>query len=132
MKTDAEVRQDVFSVLKAVGVNSLIRGQLRYIPRSDKSKTEDCIISVLDSNNAQIQECIVNVNVYVQNITSGGESVENIPRTKELSIAFGNFLKDDIHTGDFSLHLEKQRILPVVGKDEHVINNRINYKTINE
>ncbi len=132
MKSDVEVRQDVFSVLKAAGIKEIIGGSLRYIPRAEKSKAEDCIISVLDSNNAQIQDCIVNVNVYVPNITSGGESVENVTRTKQLASVFETMFRNDIHTEDFSLFLEKQRILPVVGKDEHVINNRINYKTINE
>lgn len=132
MKSDAEVRQDVFAVLKAAGIQNTIGGSLRYIPRAEKSKAEDCVISVLDSNNAQIQDCIVNVNVYVPNIVSGGESVENITRTKELSDVFKNLFEHDIHTEGYSLFLEKQRILPVVGKDEHVINNRINYKTINE
>ncbi|MBO4549452.1 MAG: hypothetical protein J5733_01870 [Bacteroidaceae bacterium] len=132
MKSDVEVRQDVFSVLKAAGINEIIGGSLRYIPRAEKSKAEDCVISVLDSNNAQIQDCIVNVNVYVQNITSGGESVENVTRTKQLAGIFETLFKNDIHTDDFSMFLEKQRILPVVGKDEHVINNRINYKSINE
>ena len=132
MKSDVEVRQDVFSVLKAAGINEIIGGSLRYIPRAEKSKAEDCVISVLDSNNAQIQDCIVNVNVYVQNISSGGESVENVTRTKQLAGIFETLFKNDIHTDDFSMFLEKQRILPVVGKDEHVINNRINYKSINE
>lgn len=131
MKNDVEVRQDVFSVVMQSEIKDAIGGEVRYIPRKDGSKAEDCIISVLDSDNAQIQDCIVNVNIYVPNITSGGESVENINRTKLLANICENALKSKFGDG-FHLFLEKQRILPVNGKDEYVINNRIRYKFNNE
>ena len=131
MKNDVEVRQDVFAVVVQSEIKDTIDGEVRYIPRKAGSKAEDCIISVLDSDNAQIQDCIVNVNIYVPNITSGGESVENINRTKLLATICENALKSKFGDG-FHLFLEKQRILPVNGKDEYVINNRIRYKFNNE
>lgn len=131
MKNDVEVRQDVFTIVVGSEIKEAIGGEVRYIPRKAGSKAEDCIISVLDSDNAQIQDCIVNVNVYVPNITSGGESVENIPRIKPLAKICETALKSRFGDG-FHLYLEKQRILPVNGKDEYVINNRIRYKFNNE
>ena len=131
MKNDVEVRQDVFAVVVQSEIKDAIGGEVRYIPRKAGSKAEDCIISVLDSDNAQIQDCIVNVNIYVPNITSDGESVENISRTKPLAKICENALKSKFGD-DFHLFLEKQRILPVNGKDEYVINNRIRYKFNNE
>lgn len=131
MKNDVEVRQDVFAIVVGSEIKEAIGGEVRYIPRKAGSKAEDCIISVLDSDNAQIQDCIVNVNVYVPNITSGGESVENISRTKPLAKICETALKSRFGDG-FHLYLEKQRILPVNGKDEYVINNRIRYKFNNE
>ncbi len=131
MKNDVEVRQDVFAIIKASPIANAIGGSLRYIPRAVNSKAEDCIISILESDNKQIQDCIVNVNVYVQNITSGGESVENIPRTGELAKICETALKSEFGDG-FRIFLEKQRIMPVNGKDEYVINNRVRYKFNNE
>lgn len=131
MKNDVEVRQDVFAIVVGSEIKEAIGGEVRYIPRKAGSKAEDCIISVLDSDNAQIQDCIVNVNVYVPNITSGGESVENISRIKPLAKICETALKSRFGDG-FHLYLEKQRILPVNGKDEYVINNRIRYKFNNE
>ena len=128
MKNDVEVRQDVFAIVVGSEIKEAIGGEVRYIPRKAGSKAEDCIISVLDSDNAH---CIVNVNVYVPNITSGGESVENISRTKPLAKICETALKSRFGDG-FHLYLEKQRILPVNGKDEYVINNRIRYKFNNE
>lgn len=131
MKTDVEVRQDVYAVVVASAINTEINGEVRIIPRATGSKAEDCIISVLDSDNKQIQDCIVNVNIYVPNIKSGGESVENVPRTKAIAKVCETSLKSE-HGDGFWIFLEKQRILPVNGKDEYVVNNRIRYKFNNE
>lgn len=131
MKSEVEVRQDVFAIVVASEIKEAIGGEVRYVPRKTSSKAEDCIISVLDSDNGQIQDCILNVNVYVPNIFSGGESVENISRTKTLAKICENTLKSRFGDG-FRIYLEKQRIMPVNGKDEYVINNRIRYKFNNE
>ena len=131
MKTDVEIRQDLYGIIASSSIKDAISGAVRIIPRATGSKTEDCIISVLDGDNAQIQDAIVNVNVYVPNITSGGDSVENVGRTKQLAKICETVL--DRGSGDgFRFYLEKQRIMPVNGKDEHVINNRIRYKYNNE
>ena len=131
MKTDVEIRQDIRAIVADSGIASSISGSVRIIPRATGSKQEDCIISVLDGDNGQIQDAIVNVNVYVPNITSGGDSVEDVSRTKPLAKICETVL--DRGSGDgFRFHLEKQRILPVNGRDEHVINNRIRYKYNNE
>ncbi len=131
MKTDVEIRQDVFAYVKASAIKNAITGEVRIIPRSAKSKVEDCIISVQDNDNGQIQDAFVNVNVYVPNMTSGGESVENLPRTKTLAEICSCVLKD-VYLGTYRFFLAKQRILPVQGKDECVINNRLRYKFNNE
>ena len=131
MKSDVEVRQDIFAIVNASEIKSAITGQVRYIPRKAGSKLEDCIISVLDSDAAQIQDCIVNVDIYVPNIPSDGESVENINRTGPLAKICETVFKD-IYGDGFRVYLEKQRILPVNGKDEYVINNRLRYKFNNE
>ena len=131
MKTDVEIRQDIRAIVADSGIASSISGSVRIIPRATGSKLEDCVISVLDGDNGQIQDAIVNVNVYVPNITSGGDSVENVSRTKPLAKTCEAVLDRGSGEG-FRFHLEKQRILPVNGKDEHVINNRIRYKYNNE
>lgn len=131
MKTDVEIRQDVFAIVNGSAIAEAINGEVRYTPRKAGSKSEDCIISVLDGDCAQIQDSIVNVNVYVQNINSGGESVEDISRTKVLAKVCETVLKH-VYGDGFRIYLEKQRIMAVNGKDEHVINNRIRYKFNNE
>lgn len=131
MKTDVEIRQDVYKIVMKSAIKDAINGDVRYTGRKKGSNGEDCIISVVDSDAAQIQDGIVNVNIYVQNITSDGESVENVQRTKSLAKVCDEVLKC-VYGDGFRIYIEKQRILPVNGKDEHVINNRIRYKFNNE
>ena len=132
MKTDVEVRQDIYRYIMASALHGEngVTGTIGYQGRDDGSKTEDCIISILDNVNGQIQDCDVNVNIYVQNINSGGRSVENISRTKPLAKLSEDVLKKG-HGDTFRFELRKQRILAVQGKDEYVINNKLRYKQFN-
>ena len=131
MKTDVDIRQDLLAYIKVSAIKDAISGQVRIIPRSSQSDAEDCIISVLDSDSEQVQDAFVNVNVYVPNIVSGGESVENVSRTKLIATVCSEVLRDFYVGGDW-YHLAKQRILPVNGKDEYVINNKIKCRINNE
>lgn len=130
MKTDVEVRQDIYKYIVASDIKTTITGSVGYQGRDDGAKTEDCIISILDNVNGQIQDCDVNVNIYVQNIKSGGRSVENVSRTKVLAKLAETVLNRG-YGDSFRFELRKQRILPVQGKDEYVINNKLRYKQFN-
>lgn len=131
MKTDAEIKQDVFEYVNGGLIADAINGEVRIIPRSARSKKEDCIISILDNDPTQIQYAFVNVNIYVPNMMNGGESVENLPRTSVLEKLCSEVLKD-VYLGTYRIKLVKQRTLPVNGKDEYVINNKIKYSFNNE
>lgn len=130
MKTDIEIRQDIYKFILASLLKDEIKGTISYQGRDDRANTEDCIISILDNGNEQIQTCDVNVNIYVQNMNSGGRSVENIPRTKPLAKLASDVLKHG-YGDSFRFKLTKQRILAVQGKDEYVINNKLRYKHFN-
>ena len=130
MKTDVEIRKDVYRYVKASPLAANLAGVVSWQGRSDKATTEDCIISILDNENGQIQGCYVNVNIYIQNINSGGRSVENTSRTGTLSKVSSDVLNSGY--GDtFRFKLVKQRVLAVPGKDEYVINNKLKYKQFN-
>lgn len=131
MKSDVEVRQDILAIVNASAIKTSIGGSVRIIPRAARSASEDCIISVVASQNGQIQDCTVNVNVYVPNINNGGDSVEDVGRTSQLAKICEGALLSGFGDG-FRYWLDSQRILEVSGKDEHVINNVIRYKQLNE
>lgn len=133
MKTDIDIRKDIYHIVMGSAIKATITGEVSYYGR--KTDKEDCVISVLTSLNGQIQDCKVNVNVYVQNMTSGSKLIENVPRADELcnvcKEVFGDG-KRSVFGDGFKIFLEKQLVLPVNGRDEHVINNTLRYKFNNE
>ena len=83
MKTDTDICKDIYHIVKDSAIKTAITGNVTYTGR--ETDKEDCVISVLDSMSGQIQDCKVNVNIYVQDITSGGVAKPNIPRITELA-----------------------------------------------
>ncbi len=135
MKSDIDIKQDMYLYLMASDIKDAIGGEISYTGRDGKAATEDCIISVLDNEYGQIQDAYVNVNIYVQNINSDGRSVENVPRLKELCSLCERVLGTPMSSrfvGSLRFYIEKQLILPVNGKNEHVINNKVRYKQSND
>lgn len=133
MKTDIDICIDIFRIVTKSAIKKAITGHVSYTGR--ETAKEDCIISVLENMNGQIQDSKANVNVYVQDITSGGQKKANISRIGVLSNVCKDVFGDGKRSvfGDgFRITLEKQRVLSVNGKDEHVINNTIRYKYNNE
>lgn len=135
MRTDSEVKADIYRIVSGSPVGEAIDGEVLRRKRKDDSCREDCVISVLDGDTGQIQSHIVNVNIYVRDIMSDGEMVEDERRTALLqrlcAEAFGD--KSRPRYGGGTIYwTEAQRVLPVAGKDEHVINNRIHYQYNNE
>lgn len=129
MKTEVEIREDMYAFICGCGLDDFISGVVSYTGR--ETNKEDCIISVQDSDSDQIQTAFVYVNVYVPDISSGGRKQENVLRTEELSKLFARTLESGF--GDtFRFELVKQRIKAVNGKDEHVIMNKIEYLTLND
>ena len=128
MRTDIEIRQDIYKFVCASAIKEAITGKVSYT--DDHDDGEDCMISVPDNENAQIQDVFVYVRVYVPNINSNGKSVENVSRTGTLAKLCSQVLESGFgHT--FRFTLDKQITKPVNGKDEHCISNRLRYHNFN-
>lgn len=128
MKTDVEIRQEIYRFVKESLIGATISGKVSYV--NDHVDGEDCMISVPDNENGQFQEVFVYVRVYVPNINSNGISVENIPRIKELEQLCQEVLKYG-SDGDNMFELKTQTSKPVNGKNEHCISNKLFYKQFN-
>ncbi len=129
MKTDIEIRQDIFRFIVASDIKKTIKGKVSYT--NDHVDGEDCMISVPDNENGQIQEVFVYVRIYVPNRRSNGKSVENIDRIGSLEKLCSQVL--EVGIGDtFRFTLDKQISMPVNGKNEHCISNRLRYKQFND
>ena len=87
MKTAKEILQFFYLLLKESSLAQAVNGDVYldgYRPRS--SKAEDIIVAFTTGNAEQIQQGVVTVNVFVQDIApyKNGVKVENGQRTMEI------------------------------------------------
>lgn len=133
MKSDILIKDDVYELIKKSPLASAVTGKIcKQGVRPKGSDKEDVVISVIANLNGQIQEAVVNVNIYVaDDIKSDGQNQEATIRLRELCQIASDIL--EVGSGeDFRFSLESQHVLAVEDAKVHVINNRIIYKQINE
>lgn len=133
MKSDILIKDDIYNHIKRSVLATAVTGKLcKQGVRPKESKLEDVVISLIANQNGQLQEAVVNVNIYVEDIKkSDGQHIENTIRLRELC----NVAADVLEVGrgdDYRFTLESQRVLEVSSAELHVINNRLNYKQLNE
>lgn len=133
MKSDILIKDDLFQFIKNSPIASAVTGKIcKQGVRPKGSDKEDVVISVIANMNGQIQEAVVNVNIYVNDdIKSDGQNQEATIRLRTLCSVASEAL--EVGSGeDYRFTLESQRVLAVDDAKVHVINNRLNYKQINE
>ena len=132
MKSDIEIKTDVYRYINGSELHRAVTGVLRKTgKRPHNSKNEDIVISVLANVNGQIQTATVNVNIYVAANIVDGQPEEQSKRLEELC-DLASDLFDVFRGGGYRARLLEQRVFEVAGADEYVINNKIEYKQLNE
>lgn len=138
MKTDIDIKDDIWRVIKKSPLFNEVTGELKKTSvRPKESRKEDIVISILANNTKQKQTAYVNVNIYVADDYVDGQNEENSERLRRLcKMAFSVF--ESVRGVDFRLSLTDpnfdcgQRVIESEGTSEHVINNKILYQIINE
>lgn len=131
IKTDIDIKDDVYNYINRSELKKTVTGKLSKTKRPANSSKEDIVISILENGSGQYQEAYVNVNIYVKDLSRNNQSEEYTTRLRELCRVADKVLSV-FHGETFRCTLDKQRVLEVNGKDEHVINNRLFYQQINE
>lgn len=124
MKSDIEIKDILLGVIDGSELHNAVSGGLYRDQCPTNSGKEDIIISVLDGLNGQIQNAIINVNIYVQDVARENDTIENAPRIRLLSRLAYELLEEHVTDG-YRFGIEKQQCFKVNGIDEHCINNRI-------
>jgi len=133
MKSDILIKDDVYAIIKNSPLASAVTGKIcKQGVRPKGSDKEDVVLAILANMNGQIQEAAVNVNIYVKDdVKSDGQNQEATIRLRELCQIASEIL--EVGRGeDFRFTLESQRVIEVEATHEHVINNRLIYKQVNE
>lgn len=131
MKNDEEIKTDIYKVIQGSKLQKEVTGIVKKTKRPRNSKKEDIVISILSNENAQLQIATVNVNIYVQDEIVGNQPEEDTKRCDKLCKLAEQLF--DMFRGDgYRARLLSQRVYEVEGADEHIINNKIEYKIVNE
>ena len=133
MKTDEAIKTDIFKHIKGSELAQVITGKVSKRKRPHNSTKEDIIISILANVNGQIQTATVNVNIYVADITVDNQPEEDTVRLEELgNMAATLFEVFAAPNGEYRATLLSQRVMEAEGASEHIINNKIEIKYLNE
>ena len=131
MKSDIEIKDDIYQIIKGSTLEKAVTGKLKKTRRPANSNKEDIVISILEHGSGQVQEAFVNVNIYVSDDVRDGQAEENSSRLRQLCKLATELL--EVQRGeDYRFTLDKQRVMEVNGKNEHFINNKLLYKQVNE
>ncbi len=131
MKSDIDIKDELYLALKGSPLANAVSGQLLKTRRPKNSTKEDIIISVLANEGNQKQEAVVNVNIYVEDNIIDGQAEEDTIRLRELCNVAEETLKT-IRIRPVLLRVNPPRVFEAEGTNWHIINNRISYKIINE
>lgn len=130
MKNDERIKAEVLDYIFTTSLPDEVSGIVKRDRRPTNSNSEDVIITVLANENGQIQECTVNVNIYVKDKSAGTQYDPDHERLEYLADLSQNIF--NVFRGrDFRARLESQRIT-ALDSNEHVITNKIRYKQNNE
>ena len=135
MKTDIDIKDDVFMLVKESALAGNISGIVSKTLRPANSSKEDVVISVLANNNARPQSAYVNVNVYVPDLAAKykvdkqtiTQYEEDSARLREIC----NLCNDlfDTYVGDtYRITLDSQRVLSSADDGAHIVNNKLLYQ----
>lgn len=131
MKSDIEIKDDIYQIIKGSTLEKAVTGKLKKTRRPANSNKEDIVISILENGSGQVREAFVNVNIYVSDDVRDGQAEENSSRLRQLCKLATELL--EVQRGeDYRFTLDKQRVMEVNGKNEHFINNKLLYKQVNE
>ena len=130
MKSDGAIKTDVYRYINESGFMNNVNGKLSKTMRPHNSQKEDVVISILANEGTQLQTAIINVNIYIQDQDVDGQFEENTIRVDEICKLAWNLL-EMFRTSEYVAHAIEQRVY-ATSTGEHVINNQVEYKLIND
>lgn len=134
MRTTFDAVDIVWKKLNTLLSGTITGGVFKY-SRPFNSQLEDVVINSLPINEGSIQNCILNINCFVQNIPAkiNGVQNDNIPNSRRLSTIAAFVVSElaEISGDDFYFFVSSQAMLQNEGANEHYINIRLDFKFLN-
>lgn len=131
MKTDTEIRDDIYQLVKSSSIMDAVTGKLCTRLRPLNSYLEDVVISVTANSPGDPQQAFVCVDIYVSDIKVNGRFEENTTRIRELSRIAYDALQSNT-AQDYYATIDEQRTYAVEATHEHLIQCRLRYRHVEE
>lgn len=127
-KFGSDFEQHIYTLIRN-GMKDEISGKVyRSGMRPFNSDKEDIVVSFLAGDDGQFQMSVVNINIFVPDITLNGQKYKNTTRLSALESAFKDFFYS-ITPDEHLLSLDGLPVIqPVEGVEQHFINIRISIK----
>lgn len=128
-KTGGEIEQDVFDIIVASSLGSIIKGQV-YLDgtRPKNPRSEDAVVSFMTGQEGQIQSGVVTINVYVADIDNGsGMLVKDTGRCRYLEGQVNSILRS-LKPTDYKFSVKGIiQTFRAVDVEEHFVNAKLKF-----
>ncbi|MBE6244263.1 MAG: hypothetical protein E7108_01910 [Bacteroidales bacterium] len=123
--TGREAEIIAYKIVKTSDLASAVNGKVSRRPRPDNSRKEDIIVRLLaEGSISQVQDCFVNVNIYVPYNSAINE--EDGARVDRLaSVAFDSLKEIIVSSENILVKLDKQTISDLSDISHTLITNRL-------
>lgn len=132
IKTETQIEKDIFRIVKASAVASLIQGTVyRKGMRPLDASTEDAVVAFHTGLDGQFQTGVVLLNIYVPKIAlaSSTNKVKNISRVETVEEAIVDLFDEGITDPNYDLSLRETPYSEDLDDIQQTrINTRIYYK----
>lgn len=127
-KTGGQIERELFGLLKPA-IDSFINGKLyRQGMRPIDSAFEDAVLSFMTGLSGQVEVGVLNLNVYVPNVSIGTQLVCNITRCTDIEIFLTNLI-DSISSTEYELGLGSiVQTFEESSINQHFVNCKIKFK----
>ncbi len=130
MKTTLDLVDVIYTELKVGLLKDAITGIVKKNSRPVNSNKEDAIINSLPITSEQLQEAIVNVNVFVPNLNVSLSGVQNKIADHSRLKALGRLAVDELTdgiSGDYTWDVQQQTVIEDNESDSHYVNIRVQF-----
>lgn len=131
-KTASQVESDIYALLLASELKTKIGGSIyKEGMRPVNAETEDAVLSFLAGLDGQIQEGVLNLNIYVKDIDNGERDlVRNITRLRELEATANSFIQGLV-ASEYRISLGSTiQSFKAEGIKQHFVNVKIKFELI--
>ena len=130
MKTEAEIRDDIFAYIKASPLAKAVSGKVLTNRRERDSTAEDIFIRVSAATYGQIQTAIVEVYVYFLDVTRRSDNVRDTARERELARITTDVLARH-QEGTWRINMERHYVKEYQDIRQHALVNELYYQHSN-